>query len=102
MARRGSKGSRVIIERMRDDAEAPNVTGNAKGRAQGEEKQRTGVAPSLVVLMDRKLAKQCRRQWVGFVALLRLGQCGALDLTCAQGDVADDPSRSGVANDIGT
>jgi hypothetical protein len=57
----GMEAARLIIERMRDDAEASDVMGNPESRTQGEQKQRTGVAPSLAVLVDRELAEQCDR-----------------------------------------
>ena len=44
----------------------------------------------LVILVDRELAEKCHRHRVWPIALLRLGQKGALNLSCAQGDVAGD------------
>jgi hypothetical protein len=59
------------------------------------------MALSLMILVDRKLAEQCHRDWVGLVALLRLGQECSFDLRGAQGYVTDDFRRGGVADDIG-
>jgi hypothetical protein len=59
-----------IVERVCDNAEAADLSGGSERRAQREQKERTGVALSLMILVDRKLAEQCHRHWVGFVALL--------------------------------
>jgi hypothetical protein len=59
-----------LVERVCDNAEAADLSGGSERRAKGEQKERTGVALSLMIPVDRKLAEQCRRHWVGFVALL--------------------------------
>jgi hypothetical protein len=59
-----------IVDRVCDNTEAADLSGSPERRAQREEKERTGMALSLMILVDRKLAEQCRRHGVGFVALL--------------------------------
>ena len=59
-----------IVDRVCDNAEAADFSGSSERGAQCEEKERTGMALSLMIPVDRKLAEQCRRHGVGFVALL--------------------------------
>src|SRR5262249_14346211 len=77
----------VVVDRMGDNAEAAHVARSFERRAEGEEEQRSRIALSLMILVNGKLAEQRRRQRVGSVALLRLGQESPLDLRGAQGDV---------------
>ena len=55
----------------------------------------------LIVLVHGELTEQRGGHGVGAVALLRFGEEGALDLRGAQCDIADDPSRNGIGDDIG-
>ena len=95
------KRPRLIVDRMRDDAEASDLAGGSQRRAQREEKEGARMTAALMILVDRKLAQQRHRHRVGLVALLRFGQESPLDLRCAQGHVADNLLRSGVADDVG-
>jgi hypothetical protein len=55
---------------------------------------------SLQAFVHRKLAKKRRGQRIRLIALLRLWQISALDLCSAQSNVACNPSRRSVGNDI--
>src|SRR6266699_2422874 len=59
------------------------------------------MALPLIGLVDCELTKQRDRDRIGLVALMRLGEKRALDLRGAQGHVADNRSRRGVADDAG-
>jgi hypothetical protein len=87
---------------MHDDAEAPDIAGCPEGSTSGEEQARRRIALSLLGPRDRKLSMQCRRNRIGLVALLRLHQGAALDVTRARRDAADDPVCGRVANDVGS
>ena len=58
-----------IVDRVCDNAEAADLSGSSERCAKREQKERTGMADSLMILVDRKLAEQRRRHRVGFVAL---------------------------------
>ncbi len=53
-----------------------------------------------ITAIDRELAEQDCRQWIGLVTLRRLGQIGALDLRGAERDAADDSAGVRVAHHI--
>ncbi len=86
----GVEGAHAVVEWMRDDANAADDLSRPQRHLEGKQQERRRVRLPLVVLVDRKLAEKCHRHWIWPIALLRLGQEGALDLSCAQGDVADD------------
>src|SRR5208282_1215525 len=88
-----------IVDRVGDDAEASDLPGGSQRRAKSEEQERARMTAALMILVDGKLAEERNRHRVGLVALLRLGQERPLDLRRAQGDVADNLRRSGVADD---
>lgn len=46
-----------IVERVCDNADAADLSGGSERRAKCEQEERTGVALSLMILMDRKLAE---------------------------------------------
>ena len=110
IARRGSKRkilevelpiefSRFVIERMGYDFRATDHLGNMQRRLEGVLHQIGGVALPLIVLIDRQLSEEQRRDRIGAIALLRLGKIRALDLRSAQGDVADNPSVRRIGDD---
>src|SRR5216683_6605490 len=91
----------LLVDRMREHAEAPDLARCAQCRCQREQQQRTRVALSLIGVVDRQLPQQRRRYGIGLVALMRLGEELAFDLGGAQGHVTDDQLCAGIADDAG-
>ena len=85
----------LIIDRMGDDTEAPNVIRGAQSRGQCEEQKRACMTLTLIGPVDRELAEQCCRQRVRFIAAVLLGEKLAFDLSGAQRYVAHNQSRAG-------
>ena len=65
--------AQLIVDRVHDNTEAADRAGGSKCGPKSEEKERAGMALSLMMLVDRELAEQGRWHRVRFVALLRLG-----------------------------
>jgi hypothetical protein len=96
----GVEAANVVVERVGDDAHAADIPGSLQGRPEREQQEGRGMAVALIVLIDRELTE--KRDWyrIGPVALLRLGQERAFDVRGAQGDIADDPPRCGIGDDV--
>ena len=61
-----------IVDRMRHNAEAADLPGGSKRRAERKQKQRTGMIHFLTILVDRELAEQCRRHRIVINAMVPL------------------------------
>jgi hypothetical protein len=89
-----------VVYRMRDDAKTPYAFGSFERGPQGELDQRIRQSLSLPRSIHRQLSKQCDRNRVGLIPLMRLRQKGALDMGRAKRYVADDPSSARGRYDV--
>lgn len=62
----------AVIERMREHAKAANIVREAHGGRKREKHQRSGIAAPLIAPIDRELADQSGRDWIGPIALFAL------------------------------
>src|SRR5438445_4357795 len=60
----------LIVDWVRNNAEAPDLAGGSERRPEREQEERAGMALSLMMLVDRKLSEQGHWNRGGFVALL--------------------------------
>jgi hypothetical protein len=60
----------LVVDWVRDDAEAADLARGSERRPESEQEKRPGMALSLMILVDRKLPEQGHWHGVGFVALL--------------------------------
>lgn len=95
------EGSRGVVDRVGDDAEASDIEGEPQAGLDCVLEQRAGVSPGLVAAIDGELSDEDRGNGVGSVTLVGFGEKFALDLRCAEGDVCDDLARGGVTQDAG-
>ena len=91
----------AIIQRMRDNSQ-PNGFRSNQCSSQREQQRRRRDTLTLKRLVHRKLAEQRGRHRIMAVALLRPGRKCALDLCCAQSDIAGDPPGPHFGDDVHT
>jgi hypothetical protein len=85
---------------MREHPHAADVLRHHQRRAQREQQQRRRMSLPLKFPVHSKLTEQCRGHRIGLIAPPGLGQERALDLRGTQRDVADDPPRRDLGDDI--
>gem|GEM_PF-2928822 len=91
----------IVIQRMRQHAEAADLAGQAHRRGERIEHQRSRNTLLLPPQVDCQLAEQNGGQRVGSIALLCLRQPGSLDLRRRQAHAADDTARFPIADHAG-